>query len=32
MKTERDKMVAGELYDALNPELVQQRDLAHDLC
>jgi hypothetical protein len=32
MKTERDKMLAGELYDALNPELVQQRDQAHDLC
>jgi maltose O-acetyltransferase len=25
-------MLAGELYDALNRELVQQRDQAHDLC
>ena len=32
MKTGREKMLAGELYDALNPELVQQRDRARDLC
>ena len=32
MKTERQKMLAGELYDALDPELVQQRDRARDLC
>jgi maltose O-acetyltransferase len=32
MRTERDKMLAGELYDALNPELVQERDRARDLC
>ena len=25
-------MLAGELYDALNPELVRQRDRARDLC
>ena len=32
MQTERDKMLAGELYDALNPELVQARNYARDLC
>ena len=32
MKTERDKMLAGELYDALDAELVRQRDRARDLC
>jgi maltose O-acetyltransferase len=32
MISERDKMLAGELYDALNPELVQERDRARDLC
>lgn len=32
MKTERQKMLAGELYNALDPELVQQRDRARDLC
>ncbi len=32
MKTEKTKMLAGELYDALNPELVQARDRARDLC
>jgi maltose O-acetyltransferase len=32
MKSERDKMLAGELYNALDPELVQQRDRARDLC
>jgi maltose O-acetyltransferase len=30
--TERDKMLAGELYDALDPELVQARERARDLC
>jgi maltose O-acetyltransferase len=30
--TERDKMLAGELYNALDPELVQDRARAHDLC
>ncbi len=32
MRSERDKMLAGELYDALDPELVQKRDQARDLC
>jgi hypothetical protein len=32
MNTERGKMLAGELYDALDPELVRQRDRARDLC
>src|SRR5438067_750359 len=32
MRTEKDKMLAGELYDPLDPELVQARDRARDLC
>ena len=32
MRTEKDKMLAGELYDALDPDLVRQRDRARDLC
>src|SRR5258708_26920654 len=32
MKTEKDKMLAGELYDPLDPELVQARERARDLC
>ena len=32
MATERDKMLAGELYDPLDPELVKARDRARDLC
>ena len=32
MRTERDKMLAGELYDPLDPQLVQARDRARDLC
>ena len=32
MKSEREKMLAGELYDALDPELVKARDRARDLC
>src|SRR3954462_12576558 len=32
MNTEREKMLAGELYDALHPELVQERNRARDLC
>src|SRR4051794_19283468 len=32
MGTERDKMLAGELYDPLDPELVRARDRARDLC
>jgi maltose O-acetyltransferase len=30
--TEREKMLAGELYDALDPELVAARTRARDLC
>ena len=32
MRSERDKMLAGEPYDALDPDLVQARTRAHDLC
>jgi maltose O-acetyltransferase len=32
MPTEREKMLAGELYDALDPELVAARARARDLC
>lgn len=32
MKTERDKMLAGELYDPMDPELVAARERARDLC
>jgi maltose O-acetyltransferase len=32
MSTEREKMLAGELYDALDPELVAARVRARDLC
>jgi maltose O-acetyltransferase len=32
MRSERQKMLAGELYDALDPELVQARERARDLC
>jgi maltose O-acetyltransferase len=32
MPTERDKMLAGELYDPLDRELVQGRERARDLC
>ena len=32
MLTERQKMIAGELYDPLDPELVTGRDRARDLC
>ena len=32
MKTEREKMLAGELYDPLEPELVHARGRARDLC
>jgi maltose O-acetyltransferase len=32
MPTERQKMVAGELYDPLDPELVAARARARDLC
>ena len=30
--TERQKMLAGELYDPLDPELVAARERARDLC
>jgi len=32
MPTERQQMLAGELYNALDPELVVARDRARDLC
>ena len=32
MKTERDKMLAGELYDPFDPELVAARARARNLC
>ena len=32
MTTEREKMLAGELYDAMAPELVIARERARDLC
>lgn len=32
MSTERQKMLAGELYDPMDPELVVQRTRARDLC
>ena len=30
--TEREKMLAGELYDAFAPELVEARERARLLC
>jgi maltose O-acetyltransferase len=32
MRSEREKMLAGELYAPLDPELVRQRARARDLC
>ena len=32
MSTERQKMLAGEMYDPLDPELVAARERARDLC
>src|SRR5262249_17949137 len=32
MRTEKEKMLAGELYDPLDPELVQARERARGLC
>ena len=32
MRTEQEKMLAGEFYDPLDPELVQARNRARDLC
>lgn len=32
MKTEQEKMLAGELYDPLEPQLCRERDRCRDLC
>ncbi len=32
MKSETEKMLAGELYDPMDPELVRGRERARDLC
>lgn len=32
MRSEREKMLAGELYDPFDPELVAGRERARDLC
>lgn len=32
MPTERETMLAGELYDPMDPELVRARERARDLC
>jgi maltose O-acetyltransferase len=32
VRNEREKMLAGELYDPLDPELIRARDRARDLC
>ena len=32
MNTEKEKMLAGEMYDPLDPELCQERQRARDLC
>jgi maltose O-acetyltransferase len=32
MKTEKEKMLAGELYDPLDPQLCQERQRCRDLC
>jgi maltose O-acetyltransferase len=32
MRSEKDKMLAGELYDPFDPELVRARERARDLC
>jgi len=32
MPSEKEKMLAGDLYDPLDPELVRARDRARDLC
>jgi maltose O-acetyltransferase len=32
MKSEKEKMLAGELYDPLDPQLCRERDRCHDLC
>jgi maltose O-acetyltransferase len=32
MPSDKDKMLSGELYDPMDPELVRDRDRARDLC
>jgi maltose O-acetyltransferase len=32
MKSEKEKMLAGELYDALDPQLARERTRCRDLC
>lgn len=32
MRTEKEKMLAGELYDPLDPQLVRERQRCRDLC
>ncbi|HEX8310749.1 MAG TPA: sugar O-acetyltransferase [Chthoniobacteraceae bacterium] len=32
MRTEKEKMLSGELYDALDPQLAAERGKARDLC
>jgi maltose O-acetyltransferase len=32
MRSEKEKMLAGELYDPFDPELVRARERARDLC
>jgi len=32
VRTEKEKMLAGELYDPLDPELIRARERARDLC
>ena len=32
MRTEKEKMLAGELYDPLDPELCRERQRCRDLC
>jgi maltose O-acetyltransferase len=32
MPTEREMMLAGELYDTMDPELVRARERTRDLC
>src|SRR5438132_167854 len=32
MRSEKAKMLAGELYDPLDPELVRERERARNLC
>ncbi len=32
MKTEKEKMLAGEFYDPLDPHLIAERQRARDLC